>query len=322
MNYRIGIIGPRRTEMGIGEYTAKYLSSHGAQVKALVASTPESGLQSATHLHEKYGINARVYENAEQMLKSGTIEAIAICTPSATHAPLIELAGKNAVHVFCEKPFIWNTGANNTKKTIELVQRFTATQHIIHCNAQWPYTLQYYEQLHGPIHKENISSFYMRLAPVSSDPWVMIRESAPHANSMLLALGSLGNIENCRITIGRNNPEMEPHVSIVFDSRGTEGQLIQVCYDFIQVAESPRPAYYAINGKFVHRELSLDYQFYFHDNHKNRIDAMDPLELSVQEFLNKILTPEHFDNTTHEAQILANMNMLTSFYEVCNDATN
>ena len=77
------------------------------------------------------GINARVYENAEQMLKSGTIEAIAICTPSATHAPLIELAGKNAVHVFCEKPFIWNTGANNTKKTIELVQRLTATQHII-----------------------------------------------------------------------------------------------------------------------------------------------------------------------------------------------
>lgn len=308
--------------MGIGEYTAKYLSCHGAQVKALVASTPDSGLRSAAHLHEKYGIKARVYENAEQMLKSGTIEAIAICTPSATHAALIELAGNAAVHVFCEKPFIWNTGARNTEKTIELVQRFIASRHIIHCNTQWPFTLQFYEQLHGPIHKENIRSFYMRLAPVSSDPWIMIRESAPHANSMLLALGSSGSIKNCRITIRQCHPETGQHISIGFDSKGAEGQLIHVCYDFIKVIDSPRPAYYAINGKCVHRELSLDYQFSFHDDHGNRIEAKDLLELSVQEFLNKIHTPDHFDNNAHGAQIIANMNMLTYFHEVCKDASN
>lgn len=320
MSCKIGIIGPGRAEMGIGEYITKYLAFHGAQIKALVAGSLDSGHKSAAALNKKYGINATVYKSTQQMLKNDAIDALAICTPSATHAQLLELCEENAKHVFCEKPFLWNTGAANIEKTVNLIQGFQASGTIVHCNTQWPFTLPYFEHLHGKIDQETIYSFSMRLSPVSPYPWIMIKESAPHTNSILLALGASGEIKDCRISINPERPEKRQQVTIHFKTTGIRGQDIQVRYDFIQTPNPPRPVDYSINGKWIHRYLSSDYVFYFDDDLGNRIQAIDPLDLSIQRFLRKIKMPDQFNHHSSGSQIIKNMEMLSFFHEVYQDA--
>lgn len=56
----------------------------------------------AEEVAEKYGVKA--YTNYEELLKSGLVDAVSVCTPNYLHAP-ISIAALNAgVHVLCEKP--------------------------------------------------------------------------------------------------------------------------------------------------------------------------------------------------------------------------
>ena len=57
----------------------------------------------ADALAKKYGIS-KVYESHQPILEDPEIDAVAICTISETHAPLITEAAKAGKHIFCEKP--------------------------------------------------------------------------------------------------------------------------------------------------------------------------------------------------------------------------
>ncbi|MEC1523646.1 Gfo/Idh/MocA family oxidoreductase [Neobacillus niacini] len=51
---------------------------------------------------EKYGVHA--YTSYEELLNSGSVDAVSVCTPNYLHAP-ISIAALNAgIHVLCEKP--------------------------------------------------------------------------------------------------------------------------------------------------------------------------------------------------------------------------
>ncbi|MHB0878872.1 MAG: Gfo/Idh/MocA family protein [Anaerolineae bacterium] len=52
---------------------------------------------------EKWG-NPAVFSDYEQMLDSGTVEVVSICTPSGLHPQMTIAAAKRGVHVLCEKP--------------------------------------------------------------------------------------------------------------------------------------------------------------------------------------------------------------------------
>lgn len=47
---------------------------------------------------------ARVYESAEEALRTETLDFCDICTPPFTHLPLIQIAAERQIHVICEKP--------------------------------------------------------------------------------------------------------------------------------------------------------------------------------------------------------------------------
>lgn len=42
--------------------------------------------------------------NPDEVLAMAEVEAVLICTPTSSHAPMIELALKSGKHIFCEKP--------------------------------------------------------------------------------------------------------------------------------------------------------------------------------------------------------------------------
>lgn len=55
-----------------------------------------------TKIAEKY--NAKAYVSYEELLASGTVDAVSICTPNYLHAPISITALNHGVHVLCEKP--------------------------------------------------------------------------------------------------------------------------------------------------------------------------------------------------------------------------
>ncbi|WP_409405136.1 Gfo/Idh/MocA family protein [Priestia megaterium] len=56
----------------------------------------------ANSVAQQYGVKA--YTNYEELLASGTVEAVSVCTPNYLHAPISVAALNSGVHVLCEKP--------------------------------------------------------------------------------------------------------------------------------------------------------------------------------------------------------------------------
>lgn len=83
----------------------------------------------------EYGVKA--YTSYEELLASGTVDAVSVCTPNYLHAPISVVALNSGVHVLCEKPMatskesaeamIEAAKANNKKLMIAHNQRFVAS---------------------------------------------------------------------------------------------------------------------------------------------------------------------------------------------------
>ncbi len=90
----VAILGAGR----IGQVHARALSAvAGARVVAVADARPEAAAALArAHGAEVLGI--------DEILGAGDVEAVIICTPTDTHAPLIERAARAGKAIFCEKP--------------------------------------------------------------------------------------------------------------------------------------------------------------------------------------------------------------------------
>ncbi|WP_121614431.1 Gfo/Idh/MocA family protein [Mesobacillus foraminis] len=71
--------------------------------------------QRATKVAEKYGVKA--YTSYKELLESGEVEAVSVCTPNYLHAPISIAALKAGIHVLCEKPM-----ATSTEEAEEMIK--------------------------------------------------------------------------------------------------------------------------------------------------------------------------------------------------------
>ena len=97
---KVGIIG-------IGAISTMHIAALcelGEEIVALCDILPERCHAAA----EKYGIAPKIYENYIEMLDSGEVESVHICTPHYLHAPMITEALKRNIHVLSEKPVAIN----------------------------------------------------------------------------------------------------------------------------------------------------------------------------------------------------------------------
>jgi myo-inositol 2-dehydrogenase / D-chiro-inositol 1-dehydrogenase len=92
----IGVIGVGR----IGAMHARLLSGQvaGARVRAVSDARPEAARALSAELR------VPVAESTEALLGLSEVEAVAICSSTETHAPLIEAAAEAGKAIFCEKP--------------------------------------------------------------------------------------------------------------------------------------------------------------------------------------------------------------------------
>jgi predicted dehydrogenase len=95
---KIGIIG--FGNMGSGH--AKHIHDGGSQ-KVEVTAICDIDLERIKVANELYP-NVKNFDNAEDMIKSGLIEAVLIAIPHYFHPEMAKLAFENNLHVMCEKP--------------------------------------------------------------------------------------------------------------------------------------------------------------------------------------------------------------------------
>lgn len=93
---RIGLLGMGR----IGKIHLQNINQHFKDAKITAVADPLLD----GNLFKKEYPNLFYSGNAEEVIKRADIDAVLICTPTSSHAKLIETAINNGKHIFCEKP--------------------------------------------------------------------------------------------------------------------------------------------------------------------------------------------------------------------------
>jgi hypothetical protein len=296
----VSIIGAGRVRNGIGEYIGKYFHQHGAAVTSVLGTSEKTSLQASLRLR-KYGVEAHPYTDFDRMVEREKPDAVVIASPSSTHYEyLIKCLGAG-LHIFCEKPFMWD-GQRNVRERIEdIFEKARQKNLIIAMNSQWPFSIDAYEAISGKVIIENSNTFTMAMSPPFPGR-EMIPESVPHALSLLYSLLGVGEIEDLRFeSCGERG--MDIKFSYLFDVRSCE-----VSMHLTSQETPPRDFSFGLNGRIVSRSLGLEnYEVYFHYDGK-KMKIPDPLELSVKNFLGSLETEtEPFIGYLH---ILHNMSLL------------
>lgn len=94
---RIGIIGMGR--MGLTHFSI--INTHPAVEMTAVADTSSMMLT----IMKKMLPNVKQFIDYNDLLNSGLVDAVIVCTPSFLHYPVCKLACEKGISVFCEKPF-------------------------------------------------------------------------------------------------------------------------------------------------------------------------------------------------------------------------
>ncbi|MEW9050830.1 MAG: Gfo/Idh/MocA family oxidoreductase [Neobacillus sp.] len=93
---RVGVIGCG----SIAQH--RHLPEYKMNTQVELVAVCDSNEQRAKEVAEKYG--AKAYTSYEELLNSGLVDVVSVCTPNYLHAP-ISIAALNAgIHVLCEKP--------------------------------------------------------------------------------------------------------------------------------------------------------------------------------------------------------------------------
>ena len=276
---KVAVIGAGRNRTGIGQFIGKYFQQNGATAISVLGTTEESAHNASSNL-KQYGIDATSYTDFNRMVEEGKPDTVVIASPTSTHYEYLIKSVEAGLHIFCEKPFIFQE-KGNIKELLENIFETAKSKNLkIAMNSQWPFSLPYYEDLCGKINSKKADSFFIRLSPMREGK-DMIIESIPHALSMLYHTFGEGEITDLTIELH------EEKMIIKFNYR-SHNKVCNVLIRLVRKEYQPRDLSFGFNDKIVKRSLDLEnYDIYF--NHANRtLKIVDPLDLSVQDFITSV----------------------------------
>ena len=113
-NIKVGLIGAGR----IGKLHAENLTTHIPHVElvALADTKPTLAKRVADDFNIPY-----YFDDYHQIIDHPEIDAVIICSPTNTHAQIIQETSSAGKHVFCEKPIDFDL--DRTQKTLESVKK-------------------------------------------------------------------------------------------------------------------------------------------------------------------------------------------------------
>jgi predicted dehydrogenase len=302
---KISIIGAGRNRNGIGEYIGKYFHQHGGKVTSVLGTTEKTSIQASLVLR-RYGIEARPYSDFDEMVRMERPDAVVIASPSSTHYGYLLKSLDSGLHIFCEKPFIWDDHTDILKRVEDVLKKASQKKLTIAMNSQWPFSIEAYEDLCGKLGFEKLNTFFIRMSPFSLGK-AMIPESLPHPLSLLYCLLGAGEIKDLNFESGG-----EGEVNIRFTYLlGTKA--CNAAVRLVHQKTPPRELSFGFNDRIAVRSLDLqNYEIYFNYGDK-KLKIQDPLELSVRDFMEAVAKKiEPLIGTRH---ILHNMSLLKEIDE-------
>jgi UDP-N-acetylglucosamine 3-dehydrogenase len=80
----------------------RHLPEYQANLNVELVAVCDINKERALEVAEKYGVLS--YNDYQDLLDSGEVDAVSVCTPNYLHAPISIAALKAGIHVLCEKP--------------------------------------------------------------------------------------------------------------------------------------------------------------------------------------------------------------------------
>lgn len=287
---QIGLIGARRIHQGLGPFIARDLASHGAEVAMVLGRTAESAKEAAREIEARTGIRPRATAEQDTFL-AADLDAVCVLTPKGSHGALIEASLSAGRHVLCEKPVFWHPETGDWGAAArDLEDRFAATGLVFAVNAQWPWAIPAFEDLHGAVQKVP-RSLAMGLAPASIGR-EMIGDAAPHPLSLAQALRP--DLERLTaVTFGRREPSALDFTAILEGEHGPLELRVELGPKIGSKLSSsgappPREAWFAIDGKRADRCVrASDYALFLRDGARI-VDLPDPLTGRIAAFVQEV----------------------------------
>lgn len=277
----VGVIGARRKRQGIGEHVARDFARHGAEVRAIVGTTPETVAEACRTLQDRHGIRCRGYTRLEAMLDAEPIGALVVCSPIAAHREALDAALRRKLHVLCEKPLLFDRPDDFGAEVNAVARGFAKAGRYLGTVTQWPQTLGAFRRLHPEVNLDSVRQFGMLLSPTARGVQ-MLADSLPHPISMLRALAGEGTVRNVSTAWGGDDQVV---LRFRYDGARTaiESEVI-----LRRCLEQPRPASYTIDGREASREVRLsDYAMEFVGDGR-RVALEDPLGMLVRDFIERV----------------------------------
>ena len=258
------VIGARRARQGIGAFVAQALIDAGCELVGVVGTSAGTVREPA----QRFG--TRGFVQVSEALDATAPDLVAICSPIEAHREQLEIVARAGCHCLCDKPLWWNEGVENRASfTSELVEAFERSGTHLGLLTQWPHALPAFFQLHPELAAHAVESFAMELGPVRGGAGGVL-DSISHPLSMLERLIGIAEVD-----------KVEARLPVLAFTYG--GVPVEVT--LTPTPEPPRPAAFAINGRWARRVVEPGYRLFLEDGGR-RVPMQDPMPLRVAEIVN------------------------------------
>lgn len=244
----------------------------------LLATSEQSCVEASEQCQRFAGITPPTYCELGALLATERPHALAICSPHATHAPMLEHAIERGLHVLCEKPFVW--GEAFAARSEALVARFAERGLVLFENCQWPHTLPAFARLHPGALDAPPKAFNMLLEPAAGGR-DMLADSLPYPLSLLQRLAPAKRPRAEAISITRQPAGL---VALRFEYITPDAR-IAVAIDLQPSDRHPRRFRLDLDGRAAEREVDpSDYSLRWVCGDRD-VPLPDPMSALIAEFV-------------------------------------
>ena len=278
---RVGIVGAGRTRQGLGPFLAHWFERGGAQVHGVSGRDAGRARAAAAALAMKLGHDVRAYPDAGALARS--VDLLVVACPVEGHLAGLDAALAAGVPCLCEKPL---TSWRDAEAGLERVAAFRRRGLLLAENCQWPFALRALDALHPDALLSDLCSLEMRLSPAQPGR-AMVEDSLSHVLSLLQALVPLppeARVRDVTRQDGRDAAARDvARFRVVAGARSIDVALhLEVC------PEQPRPAWFAVDGVRLDRQIDDDYEISFRAADGRAAKVEDPLGALVYGLLDDL----------------------------------
>ena len=221
---------------------------------------------------------------------AGAVDLLVVAAPVAGHRAGLDAALAAGVPCLCEKPLV---AAADRDAGLACIAAFRARGVPLFENCQWPFVLPAFFALHPQLQGQRVQKVAMGLSPA----WpgrTMIEDSLSHVLSLVQGLCDLP--PDC-LPVAVHQTDASPLAAandVTFRLPLPEGE-IEVELQLRLCPQQPRPAWFAVNGCRVDRQLGADYAITFAARGRI-VPARDPLHVLVEHCVAAVRSPRPADD--------------------------